>query len=132
MTRLYKNYAIPVWTDEENVEMATRVLIRDDFSNILSNSVSRPGLERRILSQPMETVQWQGLDVAAGRTSFVKESSITLVEGGPPHWYLRSGRPSFSSFSSFSSLVEWVERQVLPLLPRESCLLLLLEQIAEW
>jgi hypothetical protein len=45
MTRFYKDYAIPVWTDEQNAEMATRVLIRDDFSTILGNSVSRPGLE---------------------------------------------------------------------------------------
>ena len=65
--------------------------------------------KKRILSQLMETVQWQGLGVTAGRTSFAKELSIILVEGGPPHWYLRLGRLSFSSFSSLW-LVEWVER----------------------
>ena len=45
MTQGYRGYATPIWTDEENVEMATRVLIRDDFSKILSKSVSRPILE---------------------------------------------------------------------------------------
>jgi hypothetical protein len=49
--RDYESYKIPVWTEEENIEMITRILVRKDFSRLLGNSLSPPDLEelKRVL-----------------------------------------------------------------------------------
>jgi hypothetical protein len=51
MTRLHEGYKNPFWTKEENIEMATRVLVRDDFSDLLGGSLPLPDLEalKRVL-----------------------------------------------------------------------------------
>ena len=43
--RFHEDYKNPFWTEEENIEMATRVLVRGDFSNLLGNSLLLPDLE---------------------------------------------------------------------------------------
>jgi len=45
MTRFHEGYKNPFWTEEENIEMTTRVLVRHDFSDLLGSSLSRPDLE---------------------------------------------------------------------------------------
>jgi hypothetical protein len=45
LTQLHRDYATPFWTEEENIEMATRVLLRGDFSDLLGNSLLLPDLE---------------------------------------------------------------------------------------
>jgi hypothetical protein len=49
--RGYESYKIPVWTEEKNIEMITRILVRRDFSSLLGNSLSLPDLEelKRVL-----------------------------------------------------------------------------------
>jgi hypothetical protein len=49
--RDYESYKIPFWTEEENVEMITRILVRKDFSRLLGSSLSPPDLEelKRVL-----------------------------------------------------------------------------------
>jgi hypothetical protein len=51
MARYYESYKIPVWTEEQNIEMITRILVRKDFSSLLGNSLSLPDLEelKRVL-----------------------------------------------------------------------------------
>ena len=45
MTRFHEGHRNPCWTEEENIEMATWVLVRHDFSGLLGSSFSRPDLE---------------------------------------------------------------------------------------
>ena len=40
-TRLHEAYKNPFWTEDENIEMATRVLALQDFSGLLKNSSLR-------------------------------------------------------------------------------------------
>lgn len=40
MTRGHKEYQNPFWTEEDNLEMATRILVQREFSNLLNDSVS--------------------------------------------------------------------------------------------
>ena len=49
--RYYESYKIPFWTEEENIEMITRILVRKDFSTLLGNSLSLSDLEelKRVL-----------------------------------------------------------------------------------
>jgi hypothetical protein len=50
MTRFYEEYENPFWTVEENIEMAVRVAVRGDITDLLSKSLSLPDL------QALETV----------------------------------------------------------------------------
>jgi hypothetical protein len=45
ISRFYKDHANPLWTVEENVEMAVRILLRRDFSKILGGRIASPDLE---------------------------------------------------------------------------------------
>lgn len=45
VTRLHEDYKNPFWTEDENIEMATRVLVRGDFSDLLGNSLLLPDLK---------------------------------------------------------------------------------------
>ena len=44
-TRLYEAFKNPFWTEEENVEMSTRVLVLRDFPGLLGNSFPVSDLE---------------------------------------------------------------------------------------
>lgn len=45
MMRIYETYRNPFWTEDENVEMTTRVMIRDDFSNLVGKRLSNQDLK---------------------------------------------------------------------------------------
>jgi hypothetical protein len=45
MTRFYRGRGDPFWTEEENIEMAARVMVRKDFSDLLDGSLPLPDLE---------------------------------------------------------------------------------------
>jgi hypothetical protein len=49
--RYYESYKIPFWTEDENIEMITRILVQKDFSSLLGNSLSLSDLEelKRVL-----------------------------------------------------------------------------------
>jgi hypothetical protein len=51
MARFHGGRWNPFWTEEENIEMATRVLVRDDFPDLLGGSLPLPDLEalKRVL-----------------------------------------------------------------------------------
>jgi hypothetical protein len=38
--RIHESYRNPFWTEDENIEMATRVMVRDDFSNLVKRCFS--------------------------------------------------------------------------------------------
>lgn len=44
--RVMEDYRNPFWTEEENIEMAVRVLVRGDFSDLLGNSLLPPDLQK--------------------------------------------------------------------------------------
>jgi hypothetical protein len=43
--RFFEEYTNPFWTLEENVEMVTRSMVRDGFSDLLGTKVSSDNLE---------------------------------------------------------------------------------------
>ena len=45
MMRIYETYRNPFWTEDENIEMTTRVMIRDDFSNLVGKRLSNQDLK---------------------------------------------------------------------------------------
>jgi hypothetical protein len=49
--RFNKRYKNPFWTEEENIEMATRILVREDFCSLLGDSLPLSDLEelKRVL-----------------------------------------------------------------------------------
>ena len=51
MTWFHGGCKNPFWTEEENIEMATRILVRGDFSDLLCSSLPLPDLEalKRVL-----------------------------------------------------------------------------------
>lgn len=45
LTRCHEDFRNPFWTEEENIEMATRVMVLQAFSDLLGNSLSLSDLE---------------------------------------------------------------------------------------
>ena len=45
MTRIHETYRNPFWTEDENIEMGTRVMVRDDFSNLVGKRLSNQDLK---------------------------------------------------------------------------------------
>ena len=45
LTRAHEDYKNPFWTEEENIEMAIRFMVRKDFSDLLGNSLLLPDLK---------------------------------------------------------------------------------------
>jgi hypothetical protein len=45
MTQFHEGHKIPFWTEEENIEMAARVLVRANFSDLLDGSLPLPDMK---------------------------------------------------------------------------------------
>ena len=45
MMRIHESYRNPFWTEDENIEMATRVMVRDGFSDLMGKRLSNQDLK---------------------------------------------------------------------------------------